>query len=674
MVDLSKTKRAAFPRPAHTLLALSLLSLSMGAHAAAQDTAKIDDVVVTATGFQQKIKNAAASISVITQKQLENKAYHDVTDALKDVPGVVVTGGGSSSDISIRGMASGYTLIMVDGKRVDSRGTRPNSDGSGIEQGWLPPVEAIQRIEVIRGPMSALYGSDAMGGVINIITKKTTQGEWRTSIRSDMTIQENSDSGNQYQSNVFTTGPIIPGLLGMRANALISQRDEDKILNGYSEQKMRSGGITFTLTPDENNDIDFDFSRSLQDRNSNPGKSDALESCRGGKCTPNTPSESRYERTQYALTHTGRYDGINTTSYIQREENHNPGREMINNNTIFNTQTQFQLGNHSLSVGGQYKYEELKDKGNKLSVENPVDRLTRYNWSLFAEDQWQLVPTFALTGALRLDKDENFGSHVTPKLYGVWQATPNWTIKGGVSAGYKTPSLRAVSPDWGQATGGGSSDGMIIGNAGLKPEKSLATEIGFMWDNQKNLEVGATIFNNDFKDKITEDRICNSKDDPLCTFQGHTYDFISERINVDKANIRGLEATLFWQIAETLSLDANYTYTKSKQKSGKFEGRPLNKMPKHMANATLDWQAKERLSFWSRVNFRGKTSEYQSRTSMANGTASYAFVDLGLSYKPQKNVNIVAGVYNIFDKEVTNENYGATLDGRRYNVGLTYKF
>lgn len=159
-------------------------------------------MVVTATGFEQKIQEAPASISVITKKQLEDKAYRDVTDALKDVPGVVVTGGASSSDISIRGMASKYTLFLVDGKRISTRDTRPNSDNAGIEQGWLPPLESIERIEVIRGPMSSLYGSDAMGGVINVITKKiATQQAWRGALHGDATLQEKRDSGDLFQTN-----------------------------------------------------------------------------------------------------------------------------------------------------------------------------------------------------------------------------------------------------------------------------------------------------------------------------------------------------------------------------------------------------------------------------------------------------------------------------------------
>lgn len=139
-------------------------------------------------------------------------------------------------------MASQYTLFLVNGKRISTRGTRPNSDNSGIEQGWLPPLESIERIEVIRGPMSSLYGSDAMGGVINVITKKVSNTKaWTGSLHGDATFQEDRDSGDIYQTNAYASGPLIDGLLGAKVTGLFSHRAEDKILNGYNEQRMRTG-------------------------------------------------------------------------------------------------------------------------------------------------------------------------------------------------------------------------------------------------------------------------------------------------------------------------------------------------------------------------------------------------------------------------------------------------
>ena len=191
----------------------SLASLSLAVAAAlpfsslAQSDAKseikeeMEVIVVSASGFEQLLKNAPASVSVINQEELQQRFYRDLTDAMTDVPGVVVTGGGDREDISLRGMGSQYTLILVDGQRQSSRETRPNSDGPGVEGAWTPPVAAIERIEVVRGPMSSLYGSDAIGGVINIITKKTPD-EWHGEVRVDATSQENSRSGDIYQANI----------------------------------------------------------------------------------------------------------------------------------------------------------------------------------------------------------------------------------------------------------------------------------------------------------------------------------------------------------------------------------------------------------------------------------------------------------------------------------------
>lgn len=634
-----------------------------------------DTVVVSATGFEQKIQNAPASISVISKQQLEDKAYRDVTDALKDVPGVVVTGGGSSSDISIRGMASQYTLFLVDGKRISTRGTRPNSDNAGIEQGWLPPLESIERIEVIRGPMSSLYGSDAMGGVINVITKKVSNTKgWTGSVHGDATFQENSDSGDLFQTNASASGPLIDGLLGAKVSGLLSRRAEDKILNGYNEQRLRNGGVTFNFTPDDKNDFDLDIARELQDRNSTPGMSSAAETCRGNVCTPNSKSDSRYEHTTYSLNHSGYYSDFNTSSYIQQEETNNPGRQMKSYNTIVNNQNQIFLGSHTMTVGGQYRYEKLRDNGNQLEAADGLNKLTRWSWALFAEDEWAVLDSVTLTGGLRMDKDENYGTNWTPRGYGVWHLTDQWTIKGGVSAGYRAPDLRQSSASWGQATGGGRMNGMIVGNPDLKPEKSLSEEIALLWDNNDTLNAGITLFNTDFKDKITEVRRCNSSADPACTIGSVSYDFVSDRVNVDKANMRGVESTFGWNITRDLNLMANYTFTESEQKSGQFSGKPLNKMPKHMVNTTLDWQATQDMGLWGRLNFRGKTSEYLSRTSMSQGMPSYSQVDVGLRYNANKNLLVSAGVYNVLDKQIDYDTYDTVLDGRRYTVGLTYNF
>ncbi|MCH7390312.1 ligand-gated channel protein [Acinetobacter dispersus] len=662
-----------------SLLTISVLSgMTTVAHAAEtqtnKDAVQLDKIVVTASGFEQDIKKAAASISVLTQEQINKKAYRDVTDALKDVPGVVVTGGGSSSDISIRGMGSAYTVIMVDGKKVNTRSVRPNSDNSGIEQGWLPNIGAIERIEVIRGPMSGLYGSDAMGGVINIITKKNVT-EWTGSIKLDTTLQENSDSGNQYQTNAYIAGPLIANLLSFKANGLYSQRDEDEIYGGYSKQKIRAGGAAFSLTPNDDHTIDLEYQRSIQNRDATVGKS--ISPVQTGRNKP-ANSLTDYYRTEYSLTHRGKIGAVETHSYIQREENENPSRNMEATNTTFNTINKINFDRHSLSFGGMYLKEELDDKGNQLSVggAKPVSNLDRYSWALFAENAWNIVDDFTLTTSLRLDKDEKFGDHWSPKVYGVWGLNDNWVIKGGVSTGYKTPALRATVAEWGQATGGGQSKGVIVGNPDLKPEKSVNYEVSFNWDNLDNLTAGLTLFNSEFKDKITEVRTCQGKNVGAleCDWLGEKFDFVSLRENVDKASMRGAEATFGWKILPNVNLSANYTFTDTEQKSGVNKGKPLNEMPKHMFNTTADWEINDQFSSWGRVNYRSKTSDYLSRTAMAKGKPAYTMVDVGVNYKPTQNIAVAAGIYNLFDKEIDTATYNYVLDGRRYNLGVTYSF
>lgn len=200
-------------------LALALAAAG-AAHAQSEDTmgvAQLDTVVVTASGFEQEIKNAPASISVITREQLETKPFHNLADAVADVEGVTVERGGKAGgmNISIRGLPSDYTLVLVDGKRLNqnSSGARPNGFGD-VDTNFIPPMAAIERIEVVRGPMSTLYGSDAMGGVINIITRKVSQ-EWTGQVTLDGTAQGDNRYGNNYGSAFYLSGPLVTDKLGL---------------------------------------------------------------------------------------------------------------------------------------------------------------------------------------------------------------------------------------------------------------------------------------------------------------------------------------------------------------------------------------------------------------------------------------------------------------------------
>lgn len=190
------------------------------------------------------------------------------------------------------------------------------------------------------------------------------------------------------------------------------------------------------------------------------------------------------------------------------------------------------------------------------------------------------------------------------------------------------------------------------------------------------------IFQTDFKDKIVESRKCDSPgtnnnsavSDWKCSANGKPMRFVSQMENVDDAEMKGIEFSLDYDILENFTASTSYTYTKSEQKSGDFKGEPLNKMPKNMVNIAFDWDISSKWSAWTQYNYRGKTSDYLSRTSMSKGTPGYGTADLGFVYKAKKDLSLKAGVYNFTNKEITNDDYDVVIDGIRYTVGMNLRF
>ncbi|MEP0501529.1 TonB-dependent receptor, partial [Nisaea sp.] len=460
----------------------------------AEEPIRIEPIVVTASGHEQVIKDAPASISVITRETLESHQYKNITDALRDVPGVIVTGGGAGdtgADISIRGMSSSYTLILVNGQRVDSRESRPNGS-AGFEQNWLPPLQAIERIEVVRGPMSTLYGSDAIGGVINVITRKVPQ-KLEGAFQADALLQQDNASGNAYQTNFYLAAPLSEDLVGLQLYGQYSTREEDEILNGFEEREHKSVTARLTLTPTPDHDLTLEAGVSEQHREGTVGNTGATTGCRGA-CVD---SDNTYTNTHFSLAHSGRFAFGNTDSHIKREISDNQSRDIEITNTTVKTSLWMPFGDHLVTVGGNYGLEELDDSTTNQISDRTKAEMAQY--AAFAEDEWLVLSDLSLTGGVRMDFNEDYGANLSPRVYANWNVTDNWTLKGGVSTGYRSPSLRETTPDWGQTSRGGN----IYGNPDLEPETSLSKEIGVIYSSPSGIEASFTVFHNAFKDKIT---------------------------------------------------------------------------------------------------------------------------------------------------------------------------
>jgi outer membrane receptor for ferrienterochelin and colicins len=752
---------------ARTCLSLALLAaMSVQVQASgvpAGQPSTLDTVVVTASGFEQKITDAPASISVITREELAKRPYMTLLDAVRDLEGVDVgetrdkTGQGT---ISMRGMGADYTLILVNGRRQNNHGDiYPNNFG-GNQFNHIPPLDAIERIEVIRGPMSTLYGADAMGGVINIITKRTLDG-WHGSASVARTVETDDEFGDDSTVDFFLTGPLLPGVLNLSARGSWYDRKASNPTYapvtdpagglhtrplGFGsggktvDNTNKAGGITLTWMPADNQTVSLDYDASRQEYDNRiklndsgveeypVGTVDNINSvwrasnfCRGATgananaCRTNggtwarradprvgySPSQ-QFTRDAWALTHEGQWDFGNSFVSLAHVATNNDGRTlpftvaereqllaMIDGTgqyagmalaerralaestflprpkrTLESAQytldakldIPFQAaGEHTLVVGTQVIRGELTDGVFGTEKGTPGQKQEHDMYSLFVEDNWKVSAPLTLTAGLRYDDHAVFGDHLSPRLYGVYTLNEQWTVKGGVSTGFKTPKTTDL---YDGVTGfGGQGTSPFFGNPALKPETSTSTELALYWQHPQGHNFNATLFHNRFDDKI-DSQPCGAGLALSCTSSGEYADLgywsSNRTVNIDEVVIQGAELAGRWKISEAFGVRANYTFTDSEQKSGAEKGLPLGNSARHMANATFDWQASDRFSLFLTAEARSK--RYRGLSAVTGNELyykDYTVLHLGASFEAARWLTVNARINNLLDRDFT---------------------
>lgn len=588
----------------------------------------IEHIVVTSTYSEKLASRAPASVSVITAEDLERRQVMDLADAIRGLSGVNISAVGfGRQGVEIRGMDSDQTLILIDGQRVG--GTADLIAHSNYELSAIN-VADIERIEVVRGPMSALYGSDALGGVVNVITKTPTKG-WNSQLYALGNWVDGTNSENDYQLQGSTSGALIEDVLALRVS--VAKQYQHEMPNKYNErlsdiegQKSQQVRAQLQWTPVESQSIQLTLAGSQDDRWRNTQQGPAFYTFL-----------DEIERSQFALQHKGNWNWGRSTARIYRSE---VDRENFRTAGITPTNPSkltediaegniaTGMGRHSLHVGGQWLRQNLKD-----DVVSERGESQAIQTAFFVQDDIALGDHLSLLVGSRFDHHSDFGWEPSPRMYAVYDLG-NWVFKGGYGEGFKAPSLKQLSPEYETIAGGGRFT--IVGNPDLQPESNRSYEASaqYLADNWR---VGTTVFYTQVNDLIETFCVINCTGAPGA---------IRHYRNVEKATLQGVELNTSWSMTDAVRLSANASYLDARNDS--TDAWLLNK-PRTSGYAAITWQASTQLDTQLRVEHVG------NQQLTAGRLPSYRLLHMSVGYDVNDAWRVRAGINNLTDVYLPDE-------------------
>ncbi|UYI50019.1 TonB-dependent receptor [Vibrio natriegens] len=618
-------------------------------------TSNTEVMVVTATKNQTYVRDAPASITVIDNETLNRTPANDVASVLETVPGLqVVRTSGSEPYITIRGLKNNnsardnYTLMLINGRRITSAETMVRGatfDFSSI------PMSAIDHIEVIRGPMSSLYGSDALGGVVNVILKQPTDD---TQVNASLSYSQPENGGGAMEKgNIFVSGAGIPDKLLYTVTAEFSHQDDwfpddvnsGNTFSGNAEEERSGLHTSLNWLINDANTVLFDAGYMKNDRTfPDADKDDTSDD-----------DITNSEKYTLAVGHQGLWGWGDSDVYYLYEHS-----EIYDDNShpllgVTNSKQQ----NHSLDgklTLTNFERQVITTGINATTTSIDIDKnydgkQTTGQQAIFIQDQISLTETFAATLSGRFTHHDDFGSDFTPRAYLVYNPTDRFTVKGGYAEGFKTPTIYQTSEDFSLVSCGGSC--YLTGNPDLKAETSKTYELASSY-NADHWFVQATVFYNEISNMI--DRDTSTRASGWITYQ-----------NIDEAESKGVELEGQLDILDNIDLTANATYTNAKDKS---DDTSLENVARWLSNVSLNWYATDRLSLYTSANYTGK--QWDGDTWLD----PYVVANLGGSYDFNSNWTVKAGVTNFLDEnlESDDQDYSENVVGRTYFVTLDMSF
>ena len=663
------------------------------------NTALEDVTVTTATKTEKNIDGVSASVIVITQKDIEKISASTLKDVFEKIPSINAQFGrfphpssASKASVSIRGAGANGTLILIDGKRLSGETESP------YELNRIP-ASMIERIEIVKGSMSTLYGSDAIGGVINIITKKVD----KNSSTLDVKYGQNGH-GEAKEKNVnFTTSGTKEDIKYKLFGSIIDTSSYSKN-KSYTQvatnpttgavlvanpQNNISGTNKVTFSDDANvknvgtrieknlnDNVSLGFDLNYLDEN-REGTYIGSAAFSGGGLIKNTPVNSEDNNRRFDVSSDLKYQ-INDDlsgqtkvyrSYYKKRNETTPINFAGPVNTKFSANVTidtiesnltYVLNDSNIITTGLEFREETRDSSAINPVASSSDFITKkvqYK-SLFIQDEIALTNSLNATMGARYDKISNADNKATIQIGLVQKLTENTNLRANYAQGYRAPDiaeLYVVSPSYkdGKRFGSDVIFGPKTSAYELKPEQSQTFEIALS-NRMDKLFSEIVLFNTKIDDKIE-----------LVSYgSGNAKYYTSE--NLDKVDIKGVELNLDYTLNDNADLNFNLTYLDTEDKSTNKE---LIFTPDLSASLGFNYKILSNVATNLSLRYLG---EQYSDTQNTATTDDYTLVDVGVKYDVNKTLTLYTGIDNIFDTKIEEE-LGTNV-GAYYFAGARINF